>query len=44
MTEPPLRLALGSDAVNAIENTDRARLDELQRWRELSVSTDFPKA
>jgi NAD(P)-dependent dehydrogenase (short-subunit alcohol dehydrogenase family) len=44
MTEPPLRLALGSDAVNAIENTDRARLDELQRWRELSISTDFPKA
>ncbi|BDU16594.1 oxidoreductase [Lysobacter auxotrophicus] len=39
---PPLRLALGSDAVAAIERVDRARLDELARWRELSVSTDFP--
>jgi len=44
MEKPPFRLALGSDAVNAIENTDRARLDELQRWRELSVSTDFSRA
>jgi NAD(P)-dependent dehydrogenase (short-subunit alcohol dehydrogenase family) len=42
MPEPPLRLALGSDAVAAIERVERARLDELARWRELSVSTDFP--
>jgi len=40
---PPLRLPLGSDAVAAIERSDRARLDELARWRTLSVSTDFPK-
>ncbi len=39
---PPLRLALGSDAVAAIERVEHARLDELARWRELSVSTDFP--
>ncbi|MFC3815155.1 oxidoreductase [Lysobacter sp. GCM10012299] len=43
MPEPPLRLALGSDAVAAIEHVERARLDELARWRELSVSTDFPR-
>jgi NAD(P)-dependent dehydrogenase (short-subunit alcohol dehydrogenase family) len=40
---PPLRLPLGSDAVTAIERSDRARLDELERWRALSVSTDFPR-
>lgn len=41
MDRPPLRIALGSDAVNAIATTDRQRLEELERWRELSVSTDF---
>lgn len=40
--DPPLRLPLGSDAVGAIEVSDRARLAELDRWRDLSVSTDFP--
>jgi NAD(P)-dependent dehydrogenase (short-subunit alcohol dehydrogenase family) len=40
---PPLRLPLGSDAVAAIERSDRTRLDELERWRPLSISTDFPK-
>lgn len=39
---PPLRLPLGSDAVGAIEQSDRARLDELGRWRALSCSTDYP--
>ncbi len=39
---PPLRLPLGSDAVAAIERGDRARLEELERWRALSISTDFP--
>lgn len=38
---PPLRIALGSDAVNAIAATDRQRLEELERWRALSVSTDY---
>jgi len=40
---PPLRLPLGSDAIAAIERSDRTRLDELERWRPLSISTDFPK-
>lgn len=39
---PPLRLPLGSDAVAAIERSDKARLAELERWRTLSISTDFP--
>lgn len=41
MERPPLRIALGSDAVNAIAATDRLRLEELERWRTLSVSTDY---
>jgi NAD(P)-dependent dehydrogenase (short-subunit alcohol dehydrogenase family) len=41
MDEPPLRLALGSDAVGAIAAADQRRLEDLDRWRTLSVSTDF---
>ncbi len=41
MDRPPLRIALGSDAVNAIAAMDRQRLEELERWRTLSVSTDY---
>ncbi|MBR0790691.1 SDR family NAD(P)-dependent oxidoreductase [Bradyrhizobium manausense] len=41
MDRPPLRIALGSDAVNAIAATDRQRLVELDQWRTLSVSTDY---
>lgn len=42
MDEPPLRIALGSDAVAVIRDTDTRRLAELERWRDLSISTDFP--
>ena len=38
---PPLRLLLGSDAVNAAEKVDLARLEADREWRALSVSTDF---
>lgn len=44
MEDPPLRLALGSDAVEHIGSADRARLAALDHWRSLSVSTDFPPA
>lgn len=37
----PLRLALGKDAVVAIEQADQSRLAELERWKHLSTSTDF---
>jgi NAD(P)-dependent dehydrogenase (short-subunit alcohol dehydrogenase family) len=40
---PPLRLPLGSDAIAAIVRGDKVRLDELERWRALSISTDFPE-
>lgn len=39
--KPPLRLPLGKDAVAAIDAFDRARLEELAKWRTLSESTDF---
>ena len=42
MDQPPFRLALGSDAVAAIERADSARLEQVRRWRDLSISTDFP--
>jgi NAD(P)-dependent dehydrogenase (short-subunit alcohol dehydrogenase family) len=44
LEQPPFRLPLGSDALKIIEQADRAKLDELERWRELSASTDFPVA
>jgi NAD(P)-dependent dehydrogenase (short-subunit alcohol dehydrogenase family) len=44
MEAPPLRLALGSDAVASIGGADMARMAELERWRPLSISTDFAAA
>lgn len=41
MSEPPLRLLLGSDAVEAAEQTELARIEADKKWRELSISTDF---
>lgn len=41
MSEPPFRLALGSDAVRIIEQADRQRLADLEERRALSISTDF---
>jgi NAD(P)-dependent dehydrogenase (short-subunit alcohol dehydrogenase family) len=42
LEQPPFRLPLGSDALKLIEQADLAKLEELERWRELSASTDFP--
>ena len=41
---PPLRLILGSDAFQAIEENDLARLNSDRQWKELSISTDFMPA
>lgn len=41
MDEPPLRLPLGSDALGAIRAASARRSAELERWAELSASTDF---
>ena len=41
MAEPPLRLLLGSDAVQIVTRSDLAKSAADARWRHLSVSTDF---
>ena len=41
MSEPPLRLLLGSDAVAAAEQNALARMEADKKWRDLSTSTDF---
>lgn len=38
---PPLRVALGTDAFNAIEQADRDRLEERATWQDLTRSTDY---
>jgi NAD(P)-dependent dehydrogenase (short-subunit alcohol dehydrogenase family) len=39
---PPLRLPLGTDAVDAIEAKNAFVTRELEAWRKVSTSTDFP--
>jgi NAD(P)-dependent dehydrogenase (short-subunit alcohol dehydrogenase family) len=41
MEQPPLRLPLGKDAILFLSNSYRANSDELQRWADISGSTDF---
>ena len=41
MADAPLRLLLGSDAVQAAEQSALARIEADKKWRELSASTDF---
>ncbi len=41
MDDPPIRIALGSDALQAIEAADEERLSETDRWRSLSRAIDF---
>jgi NAD(P)-dependent dehydrogenase (short-subunit alcohol dehydrogenase family) len=38
---PPLRLLLGRDAVELAGQLDQADLAEIERWEQLSTSTDF---
>ena len=38
---PPLRLALGPDAVDAIRVKHEALSEELARWESLALSTTF---
>lgn len=39
---PPLRMPFGSDTVAAIEAKNALVAEELAKWRDLAVSTDFP--
>ncbi len=38
---PPLRLALGADAVGAIETKLQSVKKELDAWRQVSIDTAF---
>ncbi|WP_345542749.1 hypothetical protein [Microbacterium jejuense] len=38
----PLRLPLGSAAVDMVIENDRARADEAAAWADVSLSADFP--
>ena len=40
----PLRLILGVDAEKRVQNVERARASEAERWRELTLSTVFEDA
>jgi NAD(P)-dependent dehydrogenase (short-subunit alcohol dehydrogenase family) len=40
---PPLRIVLGSDAFSSAERNDLSRVDVATQWKDLSISTDFPK-
>jgi len=41
LSEPPLRLLLGSDCYAAAEKSARERLESDRRWKDLSLSTDY---
>lgn len=41
MENPPLHLPLGSDSFNAILGSRDREQEELKKWKELSLSTDF---
>ena len=39
--EPPVHLLLGSDAVAILETVDADRKAEFEKWKDVSVTTDF---
>jgi hypothetical protein len=41
MEQPPLRIPFGSDAVTILRAAAEADIASIDRWRELSESTDF---
>jgi NAD(P)-dependent dehydrogenase (short-subunit alcohol dehydrogenase family) len=41
MGKPPLRLPLGKDAIVFLQNSYKTGIDELQRWADITGSTDF---
>jgi NAD(P)-dependent dehydrogenase (short-subunit alcohol dehydrogenase family) len=40
---PPIRIVLGSDAYHSAERNDLAKIDLARHWKDLSLSTDYPK-
>jgi NAD(P)-dependent dehydrogenase (short-subunit alcohol dehydrogenase family) len=40
---PPIRIVLGSDAYHSAERNDLVKIDLARQWKDLSLSTDYPK-
>ncbi|MEU8004173.1 helix-turn-helix domain-containing protein [Catellatospora sp. NPDC049111] len=40
--DPPLRLLLGSDALQLARQEEQSRHDETEQWADVTVSTDYP--
>jgi hypothetical protein len=41
MDDPPVHLLLGSDALDLVEPTLKARLEQLEAWEAVTRSTDY---
>ena len=41
LSDPPLRLLLGSDSYNAAEQAALQKLESDRKWKDLSSSTDY---
>jgi hypothetical protein len=39
--DPPLRIVFGTDAFNAAEANDLAKIELGKQWKDLSYATDF---
>jgi len=42
--QPPRHLVLGKMGIETVTNSLKARLAEIERWRETGLATDFPEA
>lgn len=42
--EPPTHLVLGSEAIGMLKHTDATRTEEMEKWLEVSLSTDHDEA
>ncbi len=42
--EPPVHLILGSEAIALLKHADKARTEEMEKWMQVSTSTDHDEA
>jgi len=43
-SEPPVHLVLGSEAIGMLKHADETRTAEMEKWMEVSISTDHDEA
>ncbi|HJY12739.1 MAG TPA: hypothetical protein VJ304_08125, partial [Flavobacterium sp.] len=41
---PPVHLVLGSEAIGILKNADQSRTEEMEKWIDVSLSTDHDDA